>query len=70
MSEAQDKIANFDQVHANLELTTRERDELFKANAFLETKLTQTTQMLSQVEESRRTDHLENKKMREQLALF
>ena len=26
--------------------------------------------MLSQVEESRRTDHLENKKMREQLALF
>ena len=40
MSEAQDKIANFDQVSGNLELTTRERDELFKANAFLETKLT------------------------------
>ena len=65
MSEAQDKITNFDQVNGSLELTTRERDELLKANSFLETKLTQTTQMLSQVEESRRTDHLENKKMRE-----
>lgn len=65
MSEAQDKITNFDQVNGNLELTMRERDELLKANSFLETKLTQTTQMLSQVEESRRTDHLENKKMRE-----
>ena len=70
MSEAQAKIASFDLVNGNLDLTTRERDELLKANAFLETKLTQTTQMLSQVEESRRTDHLENKKMREQLGLF
>lgn len=47
MNEAQAKIASFDQVQGNLELTTRERDELLKANAFLETKLTQTTQMLS-----------------------
>ena len=43
MSEAQDKITNFDQVNGNLDLTMRERDELLKANAFLETKLTQTT---------------------------
>ena len=47
MSEAQDKISNFDQMFGNLELTTRERDELLKANSFLETKLTQTTQLLS-----------------------
>ena len=55
---------------AELELASRERDELFKANGFLESKLTQTTQMLSQIEEQRRTDHLENKKMTEQLSLF
>ena len=36
----------------------------------METKLTQTTQMLAQVEENRRTDTLENKKMSEQLQLF
>lgn len=36
----------------------------------MESKLTSTTQILSQVEEGRRTDHLENKKMREQLSLF
>jgi len=65
MQEAQTKISSFDQVKAELELTSRERDELFKANSFLETKLTQTTQMLTQVEENRRTDHLENKKMSE-----
>ena len=43
MSEAQAKTDSFDQVQAELELTSRERDELFKANTFLEQKLTQTT---------------------------
>ena len=43
MSEAQTKIASFDQVRSELDLAVRERDELLKANAFLETKLTQTT---------------------------
>ena len=70
MSEAQTKIASFDQIKAELDLCVREREELLKANAFLENKLTQTTQMLTQVEEGRRTDHLETKKMREQLVLF
>jgi len=51
-------------------MTCRERDELLRANIFLETKLTQTTQMLAEVEENHRTDHLESKKMREQVALF
>ena len=70
MQEAQTKIGSYDQLRSELELTQRERDELFKANSFLETKLTQTTQMLAQVEENRRTDTLENKKMSEQLQLF
>ncbi len=65
MSEAQAKISSFDKLKAENDLNVHERDELLKANAFLESKLTQTTQLLSQVEESRRTDHLENKKMRE-----
>ena len=65
MSEASSKIANFDNVKGDLDLTTRERDELLRANAFLESKLTQQTQIFTQVEESSRTDHLENKKMRE-----
>ena len=47
MSEAQAKIASFDQLKAEFDLTVRERDEILKANAFLESKLTQTTQMLS-----------------------
>ena len=47
MSEAQSKISSFDQLKAEFDLTVRERDELLKANAFLESKLTQTTQMLS-----------------------
>ena len=40
MSEAQAKITSFDQIRSELELAVRERDELLKANAFLETKLT------------------------------
>ena len=43
MNEAHIKIAAFDQVKGECDLTVRERDELLKANAFLETKLTQTT---------------------------
>ena len=46
MSEAQAKISSFDQLQAEFDLTVRERDEILKANAFLESKLTQTTQML------------------------
>ena len=40
MNEAHIKIAAFDQVKGECDLTVRERDELLKANAFLETKLT------------------------------
>ena len=47
MEEASAKIAAFDQVKSDLDLTCRERDELLRANVFLETKLTQTTQMLA-----------------------
>lgn len=47
MSEAQTKITSFDTLKAEYDLTQHERDELLKANAFLESKLTQTTQLLS-----------------------
>jgi hypothetical protein len=55
---------------ADLTQTSRERDELIRANSFLETKLTEVTQMLSSMEEGRRTDSVEVKKMREQVLLF
>ena len=43
MSEAQTKISNFDKLKDENDLNVHERDELLKANAFLESKLTQTT---------------------------
>ena len=55
---------------ADLDQTSRERDELIRANNFLESKLTELTQMLSSMEEGRRSDSVEVKKMREQLLLF
>jgi hypothetical protein len=70
MTEAQGKISSYDKLKLDFDLTVRERDELIKANSFLETKLTQNTQLLGQIEEGRRSDHIELKKMREQLALF
>lgn len=41
MTEAQTKISNFDILKAELDVTVRERDELIKANNFLEIKLTE-----------------------------
>ena len=40
MSEAYTKISNFDKLKAENDLNVHERDELLKANAFLESKLT------------------------------
>lgn len=65
MTEAQDKIAAYDKLKGDFELTCRERDELIKANSFLEMKLSQTTQLLAQLEGSRSSDHAETVKMRE-----
>lgn len=70
MTEAQGKITSFDKLKLDYDLTVRERDELIKANTFIEAKLTQNTQLLGSIEEGRRNDHIELKKMREQLALF
>lgn len=70
MNEAAIKISQFDNVKADLYQTCRERDELIRANTFLETKLTEITQMLSQMEEGRRTDSVDVNKMREQLIVF
>lgn len=56
LHEASSKISQFDNVIADLVQTSRERDDLIRANSFLETKLTEVTQMLSQMEEGRRTD--------------
>ena len=70
MKEAHDKISSYDKLKIDHDVTVHERDELIRANSFLETKLTQNTQLLGQIEEGRRTDGIELKKMREQLALF
>ena len=70
MNEAQGKISSYDKLKADYDVTVHERDELIRANSFLETKLTQNTQLLGSIEEGRRTDGIELKKMREQLALF
>lgn len=43
LAEANIKILKFDNVQADLEQTTRERDELIRANNFLENKLTEMT---------------------------
>ena len=50
---------------AELSVTVRERDELIKANNFLELKLTENAQILGQVEETRRNDNADIKNMRE-----
>jgi len=47
MQEAEVKINRFDALKAELENTARERDELMKANSFIELKLTQKTQLFS-----------------------
>ena len=41
MDQAKEKIDKFDSIEANLNQTTLERDELIRANSFLETRLTQ-----------------------------
>ena len=51
-------------------MTVRERDELVKANNFLELKLTQNAQILGQVEERSRNDNAEVQNMRDQIQLF
>ena len=40
MNEAQGKISSFDKLKVDYDATVRERDELIRANSFLETKLT------------------------------
>lgn len=65
LTEASIKIQKFDNVKADLDQTCRERDDLIRANNFLETKLTEMTQMLASMEEGRRTDTVEVKKIRE-----
>ena len=56
VQEAEIKINQFDRVKNELEMTARERDELIKANSFIELKLTQQSQLLAQIEDRRRND--------------
>ena len=44
--------------------------ELSKTNNFLEQKLSQANQMLATIEEGRRSDQTELRKLKEQLSLF
>ena len=43
MKEAHDKISSYDKLKLDHDVTVHERDELIRANSFLETKLTQNT---------------------------
>ena len=70
MQEAEAKIQSFDVLKADFEVTIRERDELIKANSFLELKLTQNAQILGHVEEGRRNDSSEVQNMKEQMQMF
>ena len=46
MTEASGKISSYDKLKVDYDVTLHERDELIRANSFLETKLTQNTQLL------------------------
>jgi hypothetical protein len=70
MSEAGQKSSSYDAIHQDLVLTSKERDDLMAANQFLEKKLTETSQILGVIEEGRRADQNELKKVREQLQVF
>jgi len=52
-------------LYSDFQKITIERDDLARASEFLETKLTETSRILGIIEEERRQDQLEMKKMRE-----
>lgn len=70
MDQAKEKIDKFDGVQTALNQVTIERDELIRANSFLETRLNQQAQLLGQAEETRRAQTVEAGKLKEQLSLF
>ena len=70
LSEADQKSQAYDTLHAEYEIILHERDDLYKANSFLEKKLSETSQILGLIEEERKSDQLELKKMREQLLQY
>jgi hypothetical protein len=70
LSDAVTKTGKFDNLQSTLERKIGEVTEFAKANTFLEHKLSQSNQMLATIEEGRRSDQTELRKMREQLSLF
>ena len=59
MQEADYKSQAYDMVHTDLQKLQQDRDELQRANIFLDKKLTETSQLLSVIEEERRQDQAE-----------
>jgi hypothetical protein len=70
LAEANTKSQKFDKLNAEYSYKCQDVTELTKANGFLEQKLSQNTQMMVTIEEGRRSDQSELRKMREQLSLF
>ena len=70
LHDAVTKTTKFDNLQSTLERKMGEVAEFAKANTFLEHKLSQSNQMLATIEEGRRSDQTELRKMREQLSLF
>lgn len=66
MEEANRNIAQFSKLQNDLQSLTRHSDHLSKTNAALEKKLSVTSQKLGALEEGRRHDQNEMRKMKEQ----
>lgn len=70
MEEANRKIAQFSKLQNDLQSLILQRDNFSKTNAFLDKKLSMTSQKLGALEEGRRHDQNEMRKMKEQFNLI
>mgnify|MGYP006089927485 FL=1 len=70
MEEANRKIAQFSKRQNDLQSLILQRDNFSKTNAFLDKKLSVTSQKLGALEEGRRHDQNEMRKMKEQFNLI
>ena len=70
MEEANRKIAQFSKLQNDLQSLILQRDNFSKTNAFLDKKLSVTSQKLGALEEGRRHDQNEMRQMKEQFNLI
>eukprot|EP00347_Sterkiella_histriomuscorum_P016795 403351824 len=70
ITDADAKSQSFDFLQKEFQVVANDRDELLKAQLFLEQKLQETVHLLSVVEEERKNDQSEMQRMRDQLQIF